>query len=52
MNVTLGLLLTAFQSTEWPRIFVAVHCPHGHSEQIVKLGTTNRAEVVQMIQLI
>ena len=40
MNVTLNLVLIAAQSQEWPMTFIAVRCPHCHSEQIVKRGKT------------
>jgi hypothetical protein len=40
MNVTLGLLLSALRHKECPMAFIAVQCPHCHSEQIVKRGKT------------
>jgi insertion element IS1 protein InsB len=42
MNVTLDLVLIDSQSQEWPMTFIAVLCPHCHSEQIVKRGKTAR----------
>ena len=42
MDVTLGLALTASLRKEWPMTFIAVQCPHCHSEQIVKRGRTAR----------
>src|SRR6266849_3361729 len=39
---TLGLVLTASASKEWLMTFIAVRCPHCHSEQIVKRGKTRR----------
>jgi len=43
IDVTLGLILPAFTSKEWPMpTFIAVRCPHCHSDQIVKRGKTAR----------
>ena len=42
MAVTLSLVLTAPSRKGWPMTFIAVRCPHCHSEQIVKLGKTRR----------
>jgi transposase-like protein len=42
MHITLALVLIASQSQEWPMTFIAVRCPHCHSEQMVKRGTTAR----------
>src|SRR5712691_10732172 len=40
IDVTLGLVLTASLRKECPMTFIAVRCPHCHSEQIVKRGKT------------
>src|SRR4029450_4999004 len=40
IDVTLSLVLTAPRSKEWLMTFIAVRCPHCHSEQIVKRGKT------------
>jgi len=42
LNGILGLILTASIRKEWPMTFIAVQCPHCHSEQIVKRGKTAR----------
>src|SRR5215510_6495496 len=42
MNVTLGLIFVASHRKEWPMTFIAVHCPHCQSDQIVKRGKTAR----------
>src|SRR5499425_79746 len=40
--VTLGLIFVASLRKEWPMTFIAVRCPHGQSDQIVKRGKTAR----------
>src|SRR4029450_2935963 len=42
IDVTLGLIFVASLRQEWPMTFIAVRCPHCHSEQIVKRGKTAR----------
>ena len=42
MAVTLGFGFGAFIRKAWPMTFVAVHCPHCQSDQIVKRGKTAR----------
>ena len=43
MDVTLGLILTAFIRKERPMTTcIAVQCPHCHSDQSVKRGKTDR----------
>ena len=42
INVTLGLIFIASLRKEWPMTFIAVRCPHGQSDQIVKRGQTAR----------
>jgi transposase-like protein len=42
MDVTLALVLTAFNSKERSMPFITVQCPHCLSEQIVKRGKTRR----------
>jgi transposase-like protein len=42
MDVTLDLVLIVSQSQEWPMTWIAVRCPHCHSEQMVKRGKTAR----------
>src|SRR5262245_6294905 len=42
INVTLGLIFIASLRKEWPMTFIAVRCPHGQSDQIVKRGKTAR----------
>ena len=40
MDVTLGLFLAALRRKECPLVCISVQCPHCHSAQIVKRGTT------------
>src|ERR1051326_13183 len=40
IDVTLGPLLTALRRQECPMAFIAVRCPHCHSDQIVTRGKT------------